>query len=98
MVLDSEPRRREISEAILAKLMFAVAPVESAEKAASIFRALHPEVVIAGDDDAKKLRGLLDPDEGIPLIVLGEQTRLADALIEEVRRCLRRRSEPSANS
>jgi DNA-binding NtrC family response regulator len=98
MVIDDEPRRREISEAILAKLMFAVAPVESPEKAASVLQALQPELIIADDEDANKLRGLLHPDIGAEVIVLGEQTRVTDALIEEVRRCLRRRSELSANS
>jgi hypothetical protein len=98
MVIDAEPRRREISEAILAKLMFAVAPVESPEKAASVLHSLQPELIIAGDDDANQLRGLLHPDIGVKVIVLGEQTRLTDALIEEVRRCLHRRSESGAHN
>ena len=98
MVIDAEPRRREISEAILAKLMFAVAPVESPEKAASVLQALQPELIIAGDDDANQLRGLLHPDIGVKVIVLGEQTRLTDALIEEVRRSLHRRSESGAHN
>jgi hypothetical protein len=94
MVVDPEARRRDISEGILAKLMFAVAPVESAEKAVSIMRALHPEVIIAGDEDAGKLRELMGPDAEIEIIALGEETRLTDKLIEEVRSALRQRSKP----
>jgi hypothetical protein len=94
MVVDAEARRRDIAEAILAKLMFAVAPVESTEKAISIIRALHPEVIIAGDEDAKKLRELVPADAGIQILALGDETRLTDELIEEVRRALRQRPAP----
>jgi hypothetical protein len=92
MVVDPEARRRDISEAILAKLMFAVAPVESPEKAMSVMRALHPEVIIAGSEDAEQLRKSLEPDTDIKIIVLEEETRQTEALIEEVRRCLRERA------
>ena len=89
MVVDSEARRRDISEAILAKLMFAVAPVESAEKAMSVMRALHPEVIVAGSEDATKLRAELEADSTVRIVVIDEQTRQTELLIEEVRRCLR---------
>ena len=91
MVVDSEARRRDISEAILAKLMFAVAPVESAEKAISIMRALQPELIVAGDSEAKKLREQLEPDVGVRIVVVGEEARLTDALVDEVRRSLQTR-------
>ena len=93
MVVDSESRRRDISEAILAKLMFAVAPVESADKAVSIIRALHPEVIVAGERDAQRIRELVPADAGIRILSLAEGTRVTDALIDAVRRSLH---EPSA--
>jgi hypothetical protein len=94
MVVDSEARRRDISEAILAKLMFAVAPVESAEKAVSILRALNPEVIVAGEEDAKRIRETMPIDAGIAIIALSEDARVTDSLIETVRKSLQARSVP----
>ena len=45
VVIDDDPRRRDISEAILAKLRFAVAPFESADQAIS---AMHDELATDG--------------------------------------------------
>jgi chemotaxis response regulator CheB len=91
MVVDSEVRRRDISEAILAKLMFAVAPVESADKAVSILKALNPEVIVAGEQDARRIRELMPVEEDIPILAVGDDTRVTESLIEEVRRSLRDR-------
>ena len=44
---DDDSRRRDISEAILAKLRFAVAPFESVDTAIAAMPALRPEVVVA---------------------------------------------------
>lgn len=87
MVVDDEVRRREISEAILAKLMFAVAPAESVERAVSIVRALQPEVIVASEQDARRIRDLV-PDTGIAIVSITEDTRVSDALIEAVRSSL----------
>jgi hypothetical protein len=93
MVVDSEARRRDISEAILAKLMFAVAPVESADKAIAVLKALSPEVIVAGEQDAQRLRELVPADENIAIISVGEEARVNESLIEEVRRSLQARVE-----
>jgi hypothetical protein len=89
MVVDSQVGRREISEAILARLMFAVAPVESAEKAVALLQALNPEVIVASEQDAKKIRQLLPIDTEIAIVAVGEDARVTDALIESVRASLR---------
>ena len=91
MVVDSEVGRRDISEAILAKLMFAVAPVESAEKAVALLRALNPEVIVAGEEDAQKIRQLLPADTVIEIVAVSESDRVTDRLIESVRESLRGR-------
>lgn len=91
MVVDSESRRREISEAILAKLMFAVAPADSVDKAVSIVRALHPEVIVAGEQDARRIRELIPLDSGIAIVAIAEDTRVSEALIEAVRNSLQKR-------
>jgi CheY-like chemotaxis protein len=92
MVVDSEARRRDITEAILAKLMFAVAPVESAEKAISILRALNPEVIVASEQDAKRIRETIQLDDGIAIVAVSDDTRVTESLIETVRQSLRTRS------
>jgi hypothetical protein len=90
MVVDSEVRRREISEAILAKLMFAVAPAESVERAVSIVRALHPEVIVAGEQDAQRIRDLIPDASGIAIVSIAEDTRVSETLIETVRNSLQK--------
>src|ERR1051325_7405565 len=67
MVIDHDPNRRDVSEAILAKLRFAVAPVESVEKAVSVIRALAPAAIVGPADDLQRLRNTL-PLETIPLV------------------------------
>src|SRR5579884_3584471 len=46
MVIDADDRRRDLTDAILAKLRFAVAPVASIEKAIAIAHAMPPSVIV----------------------------------------------------
>lgn len=92
MVVDTDPARRDISHAILARLKFAVAPVESVERAVAVVESLHPEVIVVGEADAGRLALALESDEGdeaVPIVTVGEDNREADALLEAVRRALR---------
>src|SRR5438105_4167305 len=83
LVVDRDAGGRDACEAILAKLRFAVAPVESAEKALSLMAALKPDIVVVRDSEASILRGIT-----APLVVMHEaQDPLA--LIEDIRRALR---------
>lgn len=92
MVVDPDPHRRDIAEAILAKLRFAVAPIESVEKAAAVIQDLCPEIiVVAGEQEAQRIRGLALENDGAPIIAVSDETRVTDALIETVRRALRER-------
>ena len=69
VVIDDDSRRRDISEAILAKLRFAVAPFESVDQAVSAMRALRPEAVVAREDAAAAIRGRLPNDrEAAPFL------------------------------
>jgi CheY-like chemotaxis protein len=83
LVVDRDTHGRETCEAILAKLRFAVAPVESPEKALSIMAALKPDIVVVRDSDAALLRGI-----SAPLVVM-KPSQDPLALIEEIRRALR---------
>src|SRR5438128_10901430 len=56
LVVDVDPRGRETCETILAKLRFAVAPVESADKAIDVMAGLRPDVIVTRERDAQRLR------------------------------------------
>ena len=83
LVVDRDAHGRDTCEAILAKLRFAVAPVESAEKALSLMAALRPDIVVVRESEAALLRGI-----STPLVVM-EPSQEPLALIEEIRRALR---------
>ena len=92
LVVDEDSRGRELCEAILAKLSFAVTPAISREKALQIMAALRPDVIVARSADARALRertakGLDGP--AVPVVELGEGGPDPIGLIEEIRAALR---------
>ncbi len=87
MVVDAEPGRRELSEAILARLQFAVVPVESVDKAVSIAHALRPSVIVCRSEDLAGLRAQLHPD--VPIVEGAPGVAIGDALVDVVRAALR---------
>jgi FixJ family two-component response regulator len=92
IVIDGDAGRREISEAILAKLRFAVAPFASAEQAISAMRALLPGAIVAHEDAAAEIREHLASDRTgrtIPLLAVTPDLATPDALVEALRRLLR---------
>ena len=91
VVIDDDSRRCDISEAILAKLRFAVAPFESVDEAISAMRALRPEVVVAREDAIAALRGRVPTDRDgrvIPLLAITDDLAAPEALVEALRRLL----------
>lgn len=90
-VVDSDSRRRDICEAILAKLRFAVAPFPTVDAALAVMAGLRPEVVAAGPVEYAALRdrmvagtnGLIVPVALIP------PDAPPDAIAEAVRNALR---------
>jgi CheY-like chemotaxis protein len=87
MVLDSDHRRRELSEAILAKLQFAVAPVETVDRAIAIAHALRPSVIVCPTADTAAIRERLRFD--VPVVAVGNDVEVTEALVEVVRAALR---------
>jgi len=89
VVADEEPGSRTTSETILAKLNFAVAPVESLPKALEVMASLRPEVVVA------KLRdvALLEQQSLAPVVVVTEEMSDPDVLVEAIRQALRRKRQ-----
>lgn len=91
LVIDDDSRRREMSEAILAKLRFAVAPFESVDKALAAMPTLRPEVVVAREEAAVRLRGRLPSDgkgRDIPLLAITDDLAAPEAMVEALRRLL----------
>lgn len=87
MVVDSDHQRRDLTEAILAKLQFAVAPVESVPKAIAIAKALRPSVIVCSPGDEARVRdGLVTP---LPVVAVGADVAVTDALVEVVRAAIR---------
>ena len=92
VVVDGDSGRRDIAEAILAKLRFAVAPFDSADQAISAMRALLPEAVVAREDAAAEIRGRLANDRqgrAIPLLPITDDLAEPEALVAALRRLLR---------
>jgi len=83
MVVDSDHRRRELCEAILAKLQFAVAPIESVDKAVSIAHALRPSVIVCPTEDASRIRARIRI--AVPIVPLSADLAITDALVQVVR-------------
>jgi FixJ family two-component response regulator len=87
VVADEEAGSRTTCETILAKLNFAVAPVESLPKALEVMATLRPEVVVAKGRDA----ALLQQQSLAPVVVVTEEMSDPDVLVEAIRQALRRR-------
>ncbi len=87
MVADEAPGSRDTCEMILAKLNFAVAPVESVERALQVMSTLRPEVVVAKVRDASRLHDQTD----VPVIEVTEALNDPNLLVDEIRRVLRAR-------
>ena len=93
VVIDGDATRLDISEAILAKLRFAVAPFASVEKALAAMHALRPEIVVARADVVDALHDRLPVDRdgrAIPLLLLTPELAEPSALIEALRKLIRR--------
>jgi len=87
MVVDSDHQRRELSEAILAKLQFAVAPVETVDKAIAVATALKPAVIVCPPGDAAPISERLQVK--IPIVPIDAHLAVTDALVEIVRGAIR---------
>jgi hypothetical protein len=93
VLIDDDATRLDLSEAILAKLRFAVAPFASVDRALTAMTALMPEVVIARTDCVHELRGRLPLDRdgrAIPLLPLTAELSEPPKLIEALRQLIRR--------
>jgi hypothetical protein len=84
MVIEADTARRDATEAILAKLRFAVVPVESVERAVALSQALRPSVIVCKELDVRGCQALLQSH--IPVVPLIESP---DILIDRIRQAIR---------
>lgn len=88
VVADEEPGSRTTCETILARLNFAVAPVDSVAKALQVMTALRPEVVVAKVRDPEPLQ----KQSLAPVVIVTDEMNDPDILVEAIRKALRSRT------
>jgi CheY-like chemotaxis protein len=81
------------SEAVLAKLRFAVATCASADEALRVMHGLRPDLVVANADAAGRIR--IEAPEHVPVVVIDDEMRAdREALVEAVRETIRANPKP----
>jgi DNA-binding NtrC family response regulator len=88
LVADEDPSSRDVCETILAKLHFAVAPVDSIDKAVSVIGTLRPDVIVVSARDSAALQRAAWPS-GVPFVNVTDELRDPDALVEAIRHAIR---------
>lgn len=86
VVGDGHHPERE-SEAILARLNFAVAPAVDIAEARRVIESLHPDLIVARADDAAVLRK--ESGVKVPIVESRDDQREAEALVQRIRFALR---------
>ena len=88
LVADEDPSSRDVCETILAKLHFAVAPVDSIDKAVSVIGTLRPDVIVVSARDGGALQRAAWPS-GVPFVNVTDELRDPEALVEAIRQAIR---------
>ena len=91
LVADEDPDSRVICEAILAKLRFAVAPVDSVDKAVTVIGTLRPDVIVAHARDTMPLQRAAWPSR-VPFVTVTDNLREPEKLVEAIRQAIRNSS------
>jgi hypothetical protein len=87
VVADEASGSRDTCETILAKLHFAVAPVNSVARALQVMSTLRPEVVVAKVSDPS----LLHEQTEVPVVEVTPALSDPDLLVDAIRAALRGR-------
>jgi hypothetical protein len=88
LVADEDASSRDMCETILAKLHFAVAPVDSIDKAVSVIGTLRPDVIVVHAKDTAALERAAWPS-GVPFVAVTDDMKDPELLVEAIRRALR---------
>ena len=88
LVADEDDETGHMCEVILAKLRFAVARVDSVDKAITVIGTLRPDVIVARGRDVSPLQRAAWPS-GVPFVSVTDDIREPDALVHAIRRAIR---------
>ena len=88
LVADEDASSRDMCETILAKLHFAVAPVDSIEEAVSVVGTLRPDVIVVHARDTTALERAARPS-GVPFVAVSDEMKDPDLLVDAIRRAIR---------
>ena len=88
LVADENDETGHMCEVILAKLRFAVARVDSVDKAITVLGTLRPDVIVARARDVSPLQRAAWPS-GVPFVAVTDDIQEPDALVQAIRRAIR---------
>jgi hypothetical protein len=88
LVADEDDTSGAMSEMILAKLRFAVARVDSVDKAINVIGTLRPDVIVARGKDVAPLQRAAWPS-GVPFVSVTDEIGEPEALVDAVRDAIR---------
>ncbi len=95
LVADEDATNRDLCEAILARLRFAVAPVDSIDQAVKVLATLLPDVIVAHARDVSRLQRAAWPS-GVPFVTVTDEMREPDRLVSAIRNAIRSARTPDA--
>jgi hypothetical protein len=93
LVADEDAAGGDMCEALLGTLRFAVARVDSVDKAVAVIGTLLPDVIVARGRDVSPLQRAAWPS-GVPFVIVTEGLSEPDALIEAIREAIRSARTP----
>jgi hypothetical protein len=95
LVADEDAASGDMCETLLATLRFAVARVDSVDKAVTVISTLLPDVIVARARDVSPLQRAAWPS-GVPFVTVTDDMREPNALITAIRHAIRAaRTRPS---
>ena len=93
LVADEDVAGGDMCEALLATLRFAVARVDSVDKAVAVISTLLPDVIVARGRDVSPLQRAAWPS-GVPFVTVTDGLSEPAALIEAIRLAIRSARSP----
>jgi hypothetical protein len=93
LVADEDAASGDMCEALLATLRFAVARVDSVDRAVAVISTLLPDVIVARGRDVSALQRAAWPS-GVPFVTVTDGLSEPDALLEAIRTALRSARAP----
>src|SRR3954463_11915994 len=93
LVADEDAASGDMCETLLATLRFAVARVDSVDKAVSVISTLLPDVIVARGRDVSPLQRAAWPS-GVPFVIVTDVLREPAALVGAIRHAIRSAQGP----